>query len=391
VPGYADFLRPLGFSEIQAAAEPAPLVYVVVTGVGGMALVVWSEKQQRVSSMDTVPLPSLTESALGEQLFGAQPQTELGGYLGAYAGRVPGKLTFMRWMNALDEITEWLWHNVMEQIVDAIRRPDQAPLRKEDSVPPATLIPAGFLALLPLHAAWRYDSASPSGRRYALDDVSWSYAPNARTLVAERERAAGLPAEKLLLVTDPQPVSAAVLPHALEEAQKIIELWPETDRTSLPARAATLDEVTRLLPHHSVFHYTGHAFTSWDMPQDGGLLLANDRVLTVREFHGLHLRMRLAVLSACETGVPGARIPDEVIGLPTALVEAGLIGVVASLWSVPDETTAQLMEDFYVRWRRPELLARPSEALRRAQLALRDGGGGHEHPYYWAAFAYNGV
>ena len=66
-----------------------------------------------------------------------------------------------------------------------------------------------------------------------------------------------------------------------------------------------------------------------------------------------------------------------------------MTGVVASLWSVPDATTAQLMEDFYVLWRRPEQLARPSDALRRAQLALRDSG--RAHPYYWAAFAYNGV
>lgn len=380
VPGYADFLSAPSFAQIQAAATPAPLVYVAVTRVGGMALVVRGAQLQPTSPVDIVSLPSLTDMALLEQLFGTDGS---GGYLGAYARRVPGTLTFMRWMNALDGITEWLWQNIMEPIVGAIQ--------KENSVPPATLIPSGLLGLLPLHAAWRPDSSAPSGRRYALDDVNWSYAPNARALAAARERAAVLSADKLLLVVDPQPVKAADLPNALEEADKIIQLWPEAARTSLPQRAATYEEVTRKLPLHDVLHYAGHAFAGWDMPQEGGLLLADDRVLTVRELHTMHLTMRLAVLSACETGVPGARIPDEVIGLPTGLVEAGVIGVVASLWSVPDATTAQLMGDFYALWRSPELelLARPGEALRCAQLALRDGG--HAHPYFWAAFAYSGV
>jgi CHAT domain-containing protein len=134
-------------------------------------------------------------------------------------------------------------------------------------------------------------------------------------------------------------------------------------------------------------HFCGHAFAGWSEPAQGGLMLAEDRVLTAKELSLMRLAMRLAVLSACETGVPGTELPDEVIGLPTALIESGVAGVVASLWSVADESTARLMEHFYRLWREDGVA--PNEALRLAQMELRKEGYGH--PYFWGAFAYTGV
>ena len=62
----------------------------------------------------------------------------------------------------------------------------------------------------------------------------------------------------------------------------------------------------------------------------------------------LQLRVRLAVLSACETAQPGTELPDEVVALPTGLLQAGVAGIVASQWSVPDRATAMLMAEFYL-------------------------------------------
>jgi CHAT domain-containing protein len=56
---------------------------------------------------------------------------------------------------------------------------------------------------------------------------------------------------------------------------------------------------------------------------------------------------RLVTLSACETGIVGTELPDEVVALPSALLQAGFGGVAASLWSVADISTAMLMEHFY--------------------------------------------
>jgi len=80
--------------------------------------------------------------------------------------------------------------------------------------------------------------------------------------------------------------------------------------------------------------------------------------------------VRLAVLSACETGLPGTDLPDEVVSLPVGLLQAGVAGVAASLWWVSDLSTMMLVIRFYDFWRNEGLLI--SQALRQAQQWLRD-------------------
>ena len=84
----------------------------------------------------------------------------------------------------------------------------------------------------------------------------------------------------------------------------------------------------------------------------------------------MKLRVHLAVLSACETSLPGTDLPDEVVALPTGLLQAGVASVVASMWTVPDRATAMLMTDFYRRWR--GVGDPPALALRDAQRWMRD-------------------
>ena len=79
-------------------------------------------------------------------------------------------------------------------------------------------------------------------------------------------------------------------------------------------------------------------------------LLAGNRWITLRVL-AMKLHVRLAVLSACETALPGTGLPDEVVALPTGLLQAGVAGVIASQWAVPDLGTAILMAEFYRRWR----------------------------------------
>ena len=96
------------------------------------------------------------------------------------------------------------------------------------------------------------------------------------------------------------------------------------------------------------------------------------------------LDTELVVLSACETGLGEVKVGEGVFGLRRAFVLAGARTLVMSLWSVPDEATRLLMEDFYRRLLAGEGRA---EALRNAQLALRRK---YPHPYYWGAFICHG-
>ncbi|WP_163996342.1 CHAT domain-containing tetratricopeptide repeat protein [Pyxidicoccus caerfyrddinensis] len=104
-------------------------------------------------------------------------------------------------------------------------------------------------------------------------------------------------------------------------------------------------------------------------------------LVTAKELAGLDLwGTELVVLSACDTARGAARPGQGVQGLRRAFVTAGAETVVMSLWKINDETTHQLMEDYY----RHLLAGRGrSAALRDAMLALRES---RPHPYYWAPF-----
>ena len=85
----------------------------------------------------------------------------------------------------------------------------------------------------------------------------------------------------------------------------------------------------------------------------------------------LDLGIRLVVLSACETLLPGTELPDEVLALPSGLLQSGVAGVIASSWVVPDLASAVVMVEFYRRWRHPTTES-PAAALREAQIWVRD-------------------
>jgi CHAT domain-containing protein len=102
-------------------------------------------------------------------------------------------------------------------------------------------------------------------------------------------------------------------------------------------------------------------------PQDGGHV---DGVVTAEELSGLELSgLELAVLSACETNVGLQRASKGIASLQEALHRAGVRTAVTSLWKVPDETTRELMGEFY---RRVWVLKEPkSKALWEAKKRLR--------------------
>jgi len=121
-----------------------------------------------------------------------------------------------------------------------------------------------------------------------------------------------------------------------------------------------------------VHHLACHGSARLDAPLESSLLLAGHARLTLGDLLELRLAdgARLTVLSACETQLPGAELIDEVVSLPTGLLQAGVAGVVASQWTVHGLATAVLMTRFH-RGLRVEGLA-PPDSLRAAQQWVRD-------------------
>jgi CHAT domain-containing protein len=200
-----------------------------------------------------------------------------------------------------------------------------------------------------------------------LDVVEIRYAPSLRSLASARHANRGEP-ESLLAVADPEADDLPSLPGAAREALEAAD-WFATSRV-IAGPTATVDEVLAVLDEYDVVHFACHGYADPRDAMGGGLALAGE-TLTARTLLAHHLTdTRLAVLSACETGVYGTRLADEMLGVPGAFLQAGAAGVVGSLWRVPDVSTRLLMSRFYAAWREDELP--PPAALRAAQQWLRD-------------------
>ena len=376
LPGFEDFLAEPDLDEIAAAVQPdTAVVYVLTSVAGALALVVVSDPDGDVDAstggqgvrVEAVWGDRLREARLLQALLGVEAG-DTSGYAHAYAlfeGAPADPEAQEVWCDALDHMTGLLGETLMGPVVERLERL---------GVRRAVLVATGYLSWLPLHAARLGD-----GQR-AVDRVILSWAPSAGVLPHLRHTAATSPASPLVAVQEPRPVTGgAPLASAAMEVEAVAAHFD--DARVLVHEQCTVERVLDALSGAGVAHFSCHGDFSVEEILTSGLIMSGDVVLSVEDLYDLHLEgARLATISACETGLVGGGSPDEAVGLPSALLQAGFAGVVASLWPVPDVATAMLMERFYVEWRGREL--EPAEALRQAQRWLRDTTNGEKAAHF---------
>ncbi|MCK4344818.1 MAG: CHAT domain-containing protein, partial [Bacteroidales bacterium] len=146
------------------------------------------------------------------------------------------------------------------------------------------------------------------------------------------------------------------------------------------------------LEKYRFLHFATHGFVNTLKPELSGILLAQDStinedgILYSGEIYNLKLNSDLTVLSACETGLGKIKKGEGLIGLTRALLYAGSKNIIVSLWKVADNSTSDLMIDFYknlleAKQEKQEF----SQALRQAKLKMIDEGK-YAHPFYWSPF-----
>lgn len=149
---------------------------------------------------------------------------------------------------------------------------------------------------------------------------------SATAWLAGRSDAARGPGGRVLAVAGPG------LPHAEAEAAAVGGLWPGS--RVLAGADATASAVLDALGAADVAHVAAHGRHWAENPLFSRLDLA-DGPLFGYDLDGLAAPPALVVLSACDVG-RGAVRGDDLLGLPTALLHAGVRTVVASVGRVGD-------------------------------------------------------
>ncbi|MCG8456499.1 MAG: CHAT domain-containing protein, partial [Holophagales bacterium] len=182
----------------------------------------------------------------------------------------------------------------------------------------------------------------------------------------------------------------APLPASRGEVEHLGKLFPGS-RIYVGAEATEgrAKEVDRQTTH---LHIAAHGLLDDRFPLDSALALTippapregqdNGLLQAWEVFEQVRLDAELVTLSACDTGLGQVLGGEGLMGLTRAFQYAGARTVLASLWSVGDESTGKLMQSFYSHLAQGKSKA---EALHRAQLGLlRDPD--LAHPFHWAGF-----
>ncbi len=208
-----------------------------------------------------------------------------------------------------------------------------------------------------------------------------------------------------LQLTDPHPLKAGLsalalglteesmvgtelfdpLPHVAQELMAVAEQLPETQTLLNQEFSRSRLERALAQKYYPILHIATHGKFGAE-PENNFIVTGDQNKITIQELDGLIRRaapttepIELLALTACETAIGDER---ATLGLAGVAIRAGARSAVASLWSINDAATAEIVERFYGGLLKPEL--NRAQALQAAQVALIRQGGEMAHPARWA-------
>ena len=144
----------------------------------------------------------------------------------------------------------------------------------------------------------------------------------------------------------------------------------------------------KLANKYRFLHLAMHAYIDEETPAYSGLIFSEntsseeDETLFAYEIANMHIPAELTVLSACNTGTGMLVKGEGPLSLARSFREAGSVNILMSLWQVDDESTSEIMGDFYAGLKNG---LGKAEALQQAKLQHLNKYR-KTFPHYWGAF-----
>ena len=279
---------------------------------------------------------------------------------------------------------------------------------KLEGVTDLVIVPDGCLFSIPFEALLR-DEVPPGAEwdemPFLFRSCNTVYAPSASCFLRLRAKKYFSDYDiDLLAVGDPDYAGLDTgsgrrlrqLPGTRAEIECIGVMFEAGERVLLTGASASEDELKRKISESPsrMIHIAAHGLVDPVTPTASSIALCagagsgEDGFLHTLEILALPVDSRLVVLSACESGTGLIGRGEGVVGLSRAFLCAGASAVVSSLWSIPDESTAILMESFYSNMTGKEISAVRAMRMARGRLLETED---HSHPFHWASFIATGT
>ncbi|HEY9697844.1 MAG TPA: CHAT domain-containing protein [Trichocoleus sp.] len=271
------------------------------------------------------------------------------------------------------------------QIYNWLVRPF-APLLQQYDIKTLVFVQDGILRSVPMAAL--YD-----GEAFLIEKYAIAITPSINLTNLERADRSRLRALAVGL-TESATVNGTTFPplrYVASELEAVQKLLPRS--VELRDQNFTLQQLKQALAADSypIIHIATHG--KFSAEADGTFLVTGynpaqpDQRLTLNVLDDIIRQMiarsplELLVLSACQTATGDDR---AALGLAGIAAQAGAKRVLASLWSVNDQATTELITQFYQGISNPALTK--AQALQSAQKALINSGDRTAHPAFWSAF-----
>ena len=182
--------------------------------------------------------------------------------------------------------------------------------------------------------------------------------------------------------------------YSRREARLIASLVPPKQRMAFLGFAARAESVRGdALKKFKIIHFATHSLIDSRHPELSRIVLSlvseNGAVrpgfLLLKDIYRMRLASNLVVLSSCQSAIGQQDVGEGPMSLSRGFLFAGSRSVLATLWTVDDEATAEFIGRFYQHLLKEELS--PLKALAKTQFEFRHHPVGRFHnPYYWAGF-----
>lgn len=157
---------------------------------------------------------------------------------------------------------------------------------------------------------------------------------------------------------------------------------------------ATISNLENEVHSYNLLHFATHASANDEYPDYSYLAFSKDssnsNLLYVKDIYNYTFNADMATLSACETGFGQLQKGEGMLSLARAFNYAGVPSIVTTLWKISDQSTSDIMHDFYKNL--SEGLDK-KEALRQAKIKYLTVNANDvllQHPYYWSGIIITG-